>query len=65
MSDEPDELSVLDYFAAAAMAGVCPTNPWTDHTYQQAAANCYRMAEAMMAERAKRDKDGNKLEDNT
>lgn len=49
-----DELTVLDYFAAAEMHGVCASNYWTDHTYAEAAKNCYTLAEAMMAERERR-----------
>ena len=62
MSDQPDELSVLDYFAAAALTGLLADD--SNQTEQTDAKNAYTVAEAMMAERAKRDKDGKQLEGN-
>ena len=49
MSNEPDELSVLDYFAAAALTGLLAR---LDYGFNPAAI--YDYAEAMMVERAKR-----------
>jgi hypothetical protein len=60
--NEPDELSVLDYFAAAALTGLLAND--SDQLAQTDAKDAYTVAEAMMLERAKRDKDGNKLEAN-
>lgn len=59
--NEPDELSVLDYFAAAALTGILSANEDDDddepspiHIAQRA----YAAAKWMMSERAKRDENG-------
>ena len=64
MTNEPDELSVLDYFAAAALTGVViamttvalaeDDDKLADNLTPLAARSAYEIAEAMMAERAKR-----------
>lgn len=54
---EPDELSVLDYFAAAALTGLLSTDDDETHP-NQTVQRAYAAAKFMMAERAKRDKNG-------
>lgn len=44
-------LLMRDYFAAKAMQGFCTSRPCV--LYAEAAAEAYRMADAMMAERCK------------
>lgn len=61
MTEQPDELSVLDYFAAAALTGLAGPVVQFDGDEEAAdiagpvaASLAYDFAEAMMAERAKR-----------
>lgn len=59
-SDGPPEceahvgLSLRDYFAAAALTGVL-ANDWRSDDMKVLAEEAYEMAEAMLAERARRD----------
>lgn len=49
-------ISKLDYFAGKALQGICASGPSTHFTAPKIAAQAYTLADAMMAERNKRDK---------
>jgi len=46
-------MTLRDYFAAAALHGTRPGRAFTDAEVTLIALDCYRMADAMLAERAK------------
>lgn len=46
-------MSLRDYFAAAAMNGICSGNVRSEATNRKIAAAAYAMADTMLAERGK------------
>ena len=44
-------LSMRDYFAAAALQGICASGPSKEYTDQRLANEAYKLADAMLAER--------------
>lgn len=59
IDDGPTEtyfgMSLRDYFAAAALTGLCANHQWDDNfnSPQMSAGCAYRLADAMLAERSK------------
>lgn len=55
-TDRHEGMTLLDYFAAKAMAAMIGTSsePWSSGCENYVATNAYAMAEAMLAEREKR-----------
>lgn len=52
VEDRAPGVSVRDYFAAQALTALAPV--WADHgTPAEVATDCYKLADAMLAERAK------------
>lgn len=52
---EQEKTTFRDYFAAAALQHVMATADRTNLTYSVIAADCYRIADAMLAERKRDD----------
>ncbi len=47
-------MTLLDWFAGQALAGICASGPGTQWTNERLAADAYGLAEAMIAERQRR-----------
>jgi hypothetical protein len=46
-------MTLRDWFAGQAMAGHDLDGNWCTHNYQELADHCYRIADAMIAQRSK------------
>jgi hypothetical protein len=44
-------MTLRDYFAAAALPGVCANPPWTQVTFKEVSQMAYAQADAMLAAR--------------
>ena len=59
MTNQPDEMTLRDWFAGQALVGIIASDPskWGDRSDetmgQSVSRNAYEMADAMLAERAK------------
>lgn len=49
-----DGMSLRDWFAGQAMAGLCESGVEADYDEAHIAATCWRLADAILAERAKK-----------
>lgn len=53
----PDQLTIRDYFAGQALMGIQNDNDMKNLRYEDVAIMAYGVADAMMTERAKTNKD--------